>query len=173
MCKEAGYEKNGIAFSDPSSKKILAWFKYGGGVSTDEAFTQAWVAAHLNAQPDATVKAPNVYMTFMSPNPFFPIQYIIMEYIDASDCGPKDYKLVAQAVNTLIRIKAPSSTPGHIGSGRIVHSLFTYLESDVRYMTIKEIQDHFNGVSEHEPPNASRFIIVTLDPQTPQRPQTR
>jgi hypothetical protein len=149
LCKEAGYDRNGIAYTDPSSGAILAWFKYGPNITMDEAFTQAWVANHLNAEPDAGVKVPSVYMAFTSPHSLCPIGHIVMEYIDAADCKRSDYRQVARAVNTLIRVKGPSSAPGHLGGGAVVHNFFFDWESEVTYETIKELQDHVNGVSEH------------------------
>jgi len=62
LCKEAGYEGDGIAFADPSSSSgaILAWFKYGPNITIDEARTQAWVSEHLNTNsPEAGVRAPS------------------------------------------------------------------------------------------------------------------
>jgi hypothetical protein len=124
LCKAAGYDKNGIAYTDPSSGAILAWFKYGPNITMDEAFTQAWVANHLNAEPDAGVKVPSVYMAFTSPHSLCSIGHIVMEYIDAADCKHSDYRQVARAVNTLIRVKGPSSAPGHLGGGAVVHNFF-------------------------------------------------
>jgi hypothetical protein len=95
LCKEAGYEGDRIAFADPSSSSgaVLAWFKYGPNVTVDEARTQVWVAEHLNINfPEASVRVPSVYMAFTSPHPFWPIGYIIMEYIDAPDCRNRDYE---------------------------------------------------------------------------------
>ena len=71
----------------------------------DEVSTQAWVAEHLNAKPEAGVKVPGVYMAFTSPHPACTIGYIIMEYIAAPDCKNSDYEWVVQAVDTLIHIE--------------------------------------------------------------------
>jgi hypothetical protein len=124
LCKEAGYNSDGIAFADPCSGAVLAWFKYRPNGTMDEASTQAWVAEHLNAKPEAGVKVPGVYMAFTSPHPACTIGYIIMDYIAAPDCKNSNYERVAQAVDTLIHIEAPSSVPGHFGGGAAVHSLF-------------------------------------------------
>jgi hypothetical protein len=114
----------------------------------DEAFTQAWVAEDLNTKPEAGVKVPSVYMAFARVQPgCWPIGYIIMEYIAAPNCKDSDYKRVAQAVNALIRVKAPSSVPGPFGGGPVVHSFFDdWGESGIKYKTSKELQDHVNGV---------------------------
>lgn len=151
LCEEAGYNGvGGIAFADPSSGAVLAWFKYGPNVTMDEASTQAWVAEHLNAKPEAGVKVPRVYMAFTSTHPFCTIGYIIMEHIAAPDCKGTDYERVARAVDTLVHIKAPSSVPGHFNGGAAVHNIFLdWGESGIKYETSKELQDHVNGVSEH------------------------
>jgi len=154
LCKEAGYlDRCALAFTDPSSNAILAWIKYGPNVAVDEALTQAWVADNLNAMPETTgsvkVKAPRVYMAFTSfhPSPACTLGYIVMEYISAPDCTKRDYKRVARAVDALIHIKAPSgAAPGAIGGGPVIHNVFFNWESEVRYETSKELQDHLNRI---------------------------
>ncbi|KAF8325328.1 uncharacterized protein EI90DRAFT_2999968 [Cantharellus anzutake] len=145
LCKEAGYNRHGIPFIGPFGA-VLAWFKYGPHVTLDEAFTQVWVARHLNAKPEDGVKVPQVFMAFTSPHPACTIGFIIMEYIAAPDCTSGDYERVAQAVNTLIRIKAPNSVPGPIGGGAVVHSFFPEWTSGIRYKTSKELQSHLNQI---------------------------
>ncbi|OAX41408.1 hypothetical protein K503DRAFT_502549 [Rhizopogon vinicolor AM-OR11-026] len=70
-----------------------------------------------------------------------------MEYIDAPDCTKKNAKRVAQAVQTLISVRGPSSAPGHVGGGPVVHSFFTDEQtSPFRYETIDELEQHINGI---------------------------
>lgn len=71
-----------------------------------------------------------------------------MEYIDAPDCDEGDGQLVARAVQTLIGVPGPNSTPGPVGGGRIIHTFIEWTSS-IRYDTVKELQRHVNGVSEH------------------------
>src|SRR6266540_3641330 len=146
MCKEAGYDRTGIPFPNQPGKDIVAWIKYGGNVTMAEALTQDWVAMDLNAKPEAAVRVPRVYNAFSSPGAYFPIGYIVMEYIDAPDCTMKDFKLVAQAVQTLISIRGPSSAPGPVGGGRVVHTFFVDDRiSPITYETVEELQQHVNG----------------------------
>ena len=88
-------------------------------------------------------------MAFTNPHPFWPIGYIVMEYIDAPNCRNRDYERVARAVDMLIHIEAPSALPGQVGGGEVVHSFFPDWASGIKYQTSKELQDHVNGVSEH------------------------
>ena len=80
--------------------------------------------------------------------PTFP-SYIVMEYIDAPDCGERDHQLVAGAVQTLIDIKGPSSATGPVSGGPIVHNFFMEWTSDITYESVGKLQQHINGVSEH------------------------
>ncbi|KAN0114171.1 hypothetical protein V8E52_006969 [Russula decolorans] len=50
------------------------------------------------------------------------IGYIVMQYIDAPDCGEGDHQLVATAVPTLIGLKGPSSAPGPVSGGRVIRN---------------------------------------------------
>ncbi|KAK0460847.1 hypothetical protein IW261DRAFT_1349286, partial [Armillaria novae-zelandiae] len=67
----------------------------------------------------------------------------------------------ARAVDTLIHIEAPSSVPGHISGGAVVHSMFTELASDVKYESSKELQDHANGL----PAEALYLCPVDINPR--------
>ena len=92
---------------------------------------------------------PWIYNAFSSPSAYFPIGYIVMEYIDAPDCTIKDFKLVAQAVQTLISIRGPSSAPGPVSGGCVVHTFFINDRiSPIMYGTVEELQQHVNVVSE-------------------------
>jgi hypothetical protein len=73
-----------------------------------------------------------------------------MQYIDAPDCGEGDHQLVAMAVQTLIIVKGPSSAPGPVGGGRVIHNFFMEWTSPITYETVDELQQHINGVSEHQ-----------------------
>jgi hypothetical protein len=128
---------------------IVAWVKYGPGVTIDEALTQDWIAKTLNAKLDGTVQVPRVYDAFLIITTAWPIGFIVMEYIDAPDCTRKDIKLVAHAVQMLISVRGPSSTPGHVGGGPVVHTfLIDDRRSPFRYETVDELEQDVNGVSE-------------------------
>ena len=128
---------------------IVAWVKYGPGVTIDEALTQDWIAKTLNAKLDGTVQVPRVYDAFSIITTAWPIRFIVMEYLDAPDCTRKDVRLVVHAVQMLISVRGPSSAPGHVGGGRVVH---TFLVDDrmspYRYETVDELEQDVNGVSE-------------------------
>jgi hypothetical protein len=73
-----------------------------------------------------------------------------VEYIDATDRTRKDVKLVAHAAQMLISIRGPSSAPGHVGGGPVVHTFFVDARtSSFRYETVDELEQHVNGISEH------------------------
>ena len=72
-----------------------------------------------------------------------------MEYIDAPDCAEEDVTVVAHAVQALIGIRGPSSAPGHVGGGPVMHNFFVSDQvSPFIYNTVNELQSHVNGVSE-------------------------
>lgn len=71
-----------------------------------------------------------------------------MEYVDAPDCTDEDVGFVAHAVQTLISIRGPSSAPGPVGGGVIVHNFFVNDETSIFiYKSVEELQSHVNGVS--------------------------
>jgi hypothetical protein len=114
-----------------------------------EALTQDWAARDLNANQRPPCGSLGVYNAFSRANPAYPIGYIVMEYIDAPDCDEGDDQLVARAVQTLICIQGPSSAPGPVGGGRVIHNFSTEWTSAITYYTVKKLQEHMNGVSEH------------------------
>lgn len=116
----------GIPLSSQPGEPIVAWVKHGPNVVIDEALTQDWVAKELNAKPETNVRVLRVHAFFSTTSIEWTIGYIVMEYIEAPDCTEEDedVKLVAQAVQTLISIRGPSSAPGPVGGGVIVHNFF-------------------------------------------------
>ena len=96
------------------------------------------------------MQVPQVYDAFSIITTACPIGFIVMEYIDAPDCTRKDVKLVAHAVQMLISVRGPSSAPGHVGGGPVVHTFFADdRTSPFRYETVDELEQHVNGVSQH------------------------
>jgi hypothetical protein len=73
-----------------------------------------------------------------------------MQYIDAPECGEEDHQLVIRAVQTLISVKGPSSAAGPVDGGRVIHNFFVDWTSAITYETVDELQQHINGVSEHQ-----------------------
>ncbi|KAG8730307.1 hypothetical protein FRC10_002893, partial [Ceratobasidium sp. 414] len=164
MCTKAGFERTRIPLHDQSSGDIIAWVKYSPNVTMHEAATQNWVAQHLNANPEATVRVPLVYNAFSISTCACPIGFIVMEYIDAPDCTEKDIKLVAQAVQTLISIQGPTSVHGHIDGGPVVHTFFVDdWTSPFIYKTVDELQRHINGISER---SFSSYATMTYSVKT-------
>ena len=123
--------------------------KYGWNVAMPEALTQDYVARFLIDNSVAGVRVPRVYAAFSRDTSACAIGYIVMQYIDAPDCGERDHQLVARAVQTLISVKGPSSAPGPVGGGPIIHNFFVDWTSDITYETVDELQQHISGVSEH------------------------
>ncbi|KAJ7293953.1 hypothetical protein C8J57DRAFT_1457897 [Mycena rebaudengoi] len=117
-CKLVGANR-GIPLSNHPGEPIIGWVKYGPNIAIDEALTQDWVAESLQSSIDS------------------PVRLLIMEYIDAPDCIKKDVKLVAQAVQTLITVRGPSSAPGHVGGGFV---------PPFKCNTVNELEQHINGI---------------------------
>jgi len=144
LCREAVYDYNirGIPVIDETSGVASAWVKYGTTVKMSEALTQDWVGQVINASPDATVRIPKVYCAFERGES----GYIVMEYIDGSECENSDIPRVAAAVECLIRVTGPTTVPGPIGGGPITHRFFLEWESPVTYDTVEVLEKHVNGV---------------------------
>jgi hypothetical protein len=121
-------------------------------VAIPEALTQDYVAKSLIANSAADVRVLRVYAAFSRTGPDWDIGYIIMEYIDAPDCGEDEYKLAAKAVQKLISIKGPTAAPGPGGGGPVIHNFFVEWKSSINYTTVGELRQHINGVGEHKPP---------------------
>ncbi|TCD64796.1 hypothetical protein EIP91_003608 [Steccherinum ochraceum] len=118
------------------------WVKFGGDITMAEAETQRFVAQYLEANSISPVRAPRVYLAFTWGHS----GYIVSEYIDGQMCGDTDIPLVATAVQSLIAIPSLGSTPGPVGGGLIEHLFFVERASPIRYESVKELQDHMNGV---------------------------
>ena len=119
------------------------WVKFGIGINMSEARTQRFVGQYLQNNNVSTVRVPHVYLAFTLGGSGF----IVSEYIDGQICDDSDDSLVATAVQALITIPSPSSTPGPIGGGLIEHPFFVYRMSSIWYESVEELQDHVNGVS--------------------------
>ncbi|OJA18084.1 hypothetical protein AZE42_09064 [Rhizopogon vesiculosus] len=159
ICSKAG-ECRGILLRNQPGEPI-AWVKCGPNVTIDEALTQDWVARSLEATLDGTVRVPRVYDAFSVPTTSWTIGFIVMEYIDAPDCTEKNVKRVAQAVQALISVRGPSSAPGHVCGGPVIHSFFIDdWTSPFRYETVDELEQHINGIL-RVGDNPKRVSLVT------------
>jgi hypothetical protein len=108
-----------------------------------EAMTQRYVAQQLQSNAITAVRVPHVYLAFI----WRRRGYIVSEYIDGNMCDDSDIPRVAAAVQALISIPSPSSTPGPVGGGLIEHPFFIDRTSSIWYESVEELQDHVNGVS--------------------------
>ncbi|KAI0755256.1 hypothetical protein C8Q80DRAFT_1266735 [Daedaleopsis nitida] len=109
------------------------WVKFGNStVTMGEAQTQRFVAQYLQANNVAAVRAPRVYLAFV----WGASVYIVSEYIDGRTCKQSDVGLIAAAVQVLIDIPSPRSTPGPVGGGLIEHPFFVDEQASVEYKSI-------------------------------------
>ncbi|KAG8909767.1 hypothetical protein FRC01_006736 [Tulasnella sp. 417] len=161
QCEKAGYDCRGIPLRDQSSGSIVAWVKYGPNVARAEALTQDFAAKALSDNAVAGVRVPRVYDAFSVTVLGCPIGYIVMEYIDAPDCGCGDEQLVARAVQALINVQTPDTTPGPVGGGRVFHTFFTEWTSPVAYDTVEQLQQHINGILQYM--NDTRRVDLVAD----------
>ena len=149
ICRKAGYSLNSTLLRD-SSNSIIAFVKYGPMVTLAQARTQDWVAKAVNDDPRLNVRVPSVYEAFEISLSGLPIGHIIMEYIDAPHCDKNDLDLVANAVQTLIGLKAQDAVPGPVGGGLIIHPLFSDdWCSNYAYDTVEKLNKHMNYVSQY------------------------
>ncbi|KIM36327.1 hypothetical protein M413DRAFT_31747 [Hebeloma cylindrosporum] len=135
----------GIPLSSLPGGPIVAWVKFAADVTIYEALTQDWVAKELQAMSVNNLRVPRLY-AFFSSTPTtdrvydWVIGHIVMEYFDAPDCTEEDVNPVAEAVQTLISIRGPSSAPGHIGGGPVLDSFFVFdMLSPFIYKSVKEL----------------------------------
>jgi hypothetical protein len=133
----------GVPLVDESRGAAYAWVKYGRSIAMSEALTQHFVGQAINGDADAAVRVPCVYLAFLSGS----YGYIVMEYIDGSICDDSDVKLVAAAVKSLIAVRGPTTKPGPVGGGPIVHRFFVEWKSSMTYDSVRELEQHVNGVS--------------------------
>ena len=80
-----------------------------------------------------------------------------MEYVPGNDCTDDDLDAVVEAVRRLRTIESPTTSPGYVGGGPILHQLFAELHSVVEYPSIADLQHHVNRVCHGPYPFESRF----------------
>ncbi|KAI0794666.1 hypothetical protein C8Q74DRAFT_1249984 [Fomes fomentarius] len=118
------------------------WVKFAPSVTMREARTQQFVSQYLEQHNIAAVRAPRVYLAFT----WGDFGFIVSEYVDGPMCEYSDIDLVAAAVQAMLKIPSPSSTPGPVGGGVIEHPFFLERTSDIWYETVEELQRHVNGI---------------------------
>ncbi|TFK45776.1 hypothetical protein OE88DRAFT_1639476, partial [Heliocybe sulcata] len=118
------------------------WVKYGYGVTMAEARTQCFVWQYLQDTNNPAVRAPRVYLAFTRKT----FGFIVSEYIDGHMCDYADIARIIPAVQALISIPSPSSKPGPVGGGLIEHPFFIDSIAPIEYESVKDLQDHINGI---------------------------
>ncbi|KAK0496106.1 hypothetical protein EDD18DRAFT_1390774 [Armillaria luteobubalina] len=145
VCREVGYKCRGIPLRNHPSGPIVAWIKYGANVTMAEALTQDWVAKYFSADPAARHFVYRHGIHRRSPN-----------------CDKSDYQLVFGAVEKFISIPGPTSAPGPVGGGRIIHTFFIdQWTSPITYDTVDDLQEHVNGVLKYK--GDSRRVDLVAD----------
>ena len=141
-CKAHGCGPAHLVIHSPDGLDLV-FAKYGPSISMGEARTQHLVATSVNSDEDVVVLVPRVYYAFRYKRD----GYIVMEYIDGSDCEDGDFDAIARAVRRLWSIPSPTTSPGPVGNGPVSHRLFYRGRSDIRYDSVEALQSHINSVS--------------------------
>ncbi|CUA77050.1 hypothetical protein RSOLAG22IIIB_12511 [Rhizoctonia solani] len=140
-CKEHGFSPNAFRISSPCGSQH-AFIKFGSSVAMGEALTQNYVANIVNADEDAVVLIPRVYLAFQ----YKGAGYIAMEYIPGNDCSQDDVDAIAVAVKRLGSVDSPTRSPGPVGGGMITHRFFYDHQSDIQYNSLQDLQEHINNI---------------------------
>jgi hypothetical protein len=162
ICQNAGYGRKSTILRD-SSHSVIAFVKYGPTVTLSEARTQDWVAKAVNDDPRLNLRVPWVYEAFEISFAGLLIGHIIMEYIEAPDCDANDSGLAANAIQTLIGLKAGDAVPGPVGGGLIKHPFFPNWCSNYAYDTVEKLSKHINFVSQYRPLNLFVWLTDMVD----------
>lgn len=131
--------------SETDVSAIWVKVKYGDNSVMCRARTQQFVEQYLKNNSITTVRAPRLYLAFM----WGGYGFIVSEYIDGQLCDDGDIPILAAAVQDLVAIPGPSSTPGPVGGGCIEHPFFYDRPSPIWYESVDELQAHINGVRAH------------------------
>lgn len=119
------------------------WVKFGSNIRMGEALTQQFVGKYIKDNNIQDVRAPHVYIAFS----WGGWGFIVSEFIDGRMCDNSDVPLVGAALQALIAIPSPSSTPGPVGGGIMEHPFFYWRTASIQYESVKDLEDHVNGVS--------------------------
>ncbi|KAF9554062.1 hypothetical protein CPC08DRAFT_713208 [Agrocybe pediades] len=140
---------HGTTIVDPSTSSVIAWVKCGPTVTLGEAYTQQWTATALREAGVSDVRVPSVFRAFTADRRGYPIGYIVMEYIEGTDCNSNDADLVARAVKALMSLKPPpTETLGRFGcdASSIVHSFFLDWYPGAGYRSDQDFYDHIRNI---------------------------
>ncbi|KAK0207369.1 hypothetical protein IW262DRAFT_1443504 [Armillaria fumosa] len=147
-CRQHGPGPSGFVeyspdFVEPSPDCTeLAWIKYVPRIAMGEARTQAFIANIVNSDKDCVVRVPHVYFAFR----YKRIGYIIMQHIHGHDCNEDNLNEIARAVKRLLSIKSETRSPGPVRGGPVAHRFFADHQSDIRYNSVSELQEHVNNI---------------------------
>ena len=140
-CREVGLIVQGFVEHSPDGSESV-WIKQGILIAMGEARTQKFLADVVNSDENCVVRVPQVYRAFRDEER----GYIVMEYIPGHDCTDDDLDAVVEAVRRFRTIESPTTSPGYVGGGPILHQLFSELHSVVEYPSIADLQHHVNRV---------------------------
>ena len=86
-----------------------------------------------------------------------------MEYIDSPDCDANDSGLAANAIQTLIGLKAQDAAPGPVGGGLIKHPFFPNWCSNYAYDIVENLSKHINFVCQYRLLNLFLWLRDMVD----------
>ncbi|KAG8812446.1 hypothetical protein FRC17_002032 [Serendipita sp. 399] len=140
-CKEHGEGPSNFSIYAPDGSDA-AFIKYGPMVAMAEARTQKYIADIVNSDEKTVVLVPRVYYAFRSGRD----GYTVMEHVGDEDSTEDDCDTVADAVQRLRSIPSPTTSPGPVGGGILVHRFFSDHLCDVQYNSVKDLQQHINNI---------------------------
>lgn len=141
-CLKHGWGPSNITIHQPDGSDA-AVVKWGHGVGMSEARTQDFLAKQVNEDKNNVVRVPVVYLAFLHNN----VGYIAMQHVGDRDCTRDDFPKIALAVKHLQQIPSPTSAPGPINGGPIMHRMFPSCQSSVPYSSVDLLEEHINAVS--------------------------
>jgi hypothetical protein len=159
-CKQHGHGPSGFAEYSPDRTESV-WIKYGPCVTMGEARTQDFIAKIVNSSEGYNVRVSNVFYAFR----YEDIGYILMQHIPGQDCSTDDLDQIVLAVKQLLSIDSPTATPGPVGGGPIGHRFFDEHQSNVQYVSVGELQEHINNVSDSF--KSSRQVVTRSNLDSP------
>ncbi|ETW76122.1 hypothetical protein HETIRDRAFT_330290 [Heterobasidion irregulare TC 32-1] len=140
-CLKHGGGPSNITIHQPDGSGA-AVVKWGRGVGMSEARTQDFLAKQVNEDNNSVVRVPVVYLAFRLNN----VGYIAMQHVGDRDCTRDDFPKIALAVKHLQRIPSPTSAPGPVNGGPIMHCLFSCSLSSVSYSSVELLEEHINAL---------------------------
>ena len=99
LCEKIGFSQ-GTTITDPSTNSVIAWVKCGMNVTLGEAHMQHWTGTALREAGISDVQVAPVFRAFTADYQGFRIGYIVMQYIEGTDCDANDVDLIADRKST-------------------------------------------------------------------------